>query len=53
MGLIKMKQGHQALLPVGAAYRFRAPDSDAVGVILMQTCKGDESVEKWAEICYT
>ena len=53
MGLVKMKRGHQALLPVGAAYRFRAPDSDAVGVLLMQTCKGDESVEKWAEICYT
>ncbi len=53
MGLIKMGRGHQALLPAGAAYRFRAPDPDAVGVILMQTIKGDESIEKWAEICYT
>ncbi len=53
MGLIKMGRGHQALLPAGAAYRFRAPDPDAVGVILMQTILGDESVEKWSEICYT
>ena len=53
MGLIKMGRGHQALLPTGAAYRFRAPDPDAVGVILMQSILGDESVEKWAEICYT
>ena len=53
MGLIKMGRGHQALLPTGAAYRFRAPDPDAVGVILMQTVLGEESVEKWAEICYT
>ena len=53
MGLIKLGSGHQALLPTGAAYRFRAPDPDAVGVILMQTIQGDESVEKWSEICYT
>lgn len=53
MGLIKMGRGHQALLPAGAAYRFRAPDPDAVGVLLMQTILGDESVEKWSEICYT
>lgn len=53
MGLIKLGRGHQALLPAGAAYRFRAPDPDAVGVILMQTILGDESVEKWSEICYT
>ena len=53
MGLIKMGRGHQALLPAGAAYRFRAPDPDAVGVMLMQTILGDESVEKWSEICYT
>lgn len=53
MGKIRMWRGHQALLPTGAAYRFRAPDPDAVGVILMQTILGEESVEKWAEICYT
>ncbi|MYF70790.1 MAG: hydroxyquinol 1,2-dioxygenase [Proteobacteria bacterium] len=53
MGRIRMWRGHQALLPTGAAYRFRAPDPDAVGVILMQTILGDESVEKWSEICYT
>ena len=53
MGRIRMWRGHQALLPTGAAYRFRAPDPNAVGVILMQTILGDESVEKWADICYT
>lgn len=53
MGRIRMWRGHQALLPTGAAYRFRAPDPDAVGVILMQTILGDESIEKWSEICYT
>ena len=53
MGRIRMWRGHQALLPTGAAYRFRAPDPDADGDILMQTILGDESVEKWSEICYT
>jgi len=53
MGRIRMWRGHQALLPTGASYRFRAPDPDAVGVILMQTILGDESIEKWSEICYT
>ena len=37
-----------ALLPANAAYRFtpRAP-----GVILLQTILGDDTVERWAEIC--
>jgi hypothetical protein len=50
MGYIKLKRGHQALLPHGAAYRFKAQQT---GVILLQTMKGRHSVEKWAEICYT
>ena len=46
---IKASRGHQALLPQGAAYRFRAAQT---GVILLQTIVGALSVQKWAEICY-
>ena len=49
MGRIKASRGHQALLPQGAAYRFRAAQT---GVLLLQTIEGDLSVQKWAEICY-
>jgi hypothetical protein len=48
MGYIKLKRGHQALLPAGAAYQFRA---ESPSVILLQTIKGDLSLEKWREIC--
>jgi hypothetical protein len=48
MGRIECKRGHQALLPNGAAYRFRARKA---GVLLLQTILGDLSVQKWAEIC--
>jgi hypothetical protein len=48
MGYIKCKRGHQALLPKGAAYRFRATRT---GVVLVQTILGDLSVQKWAQIC--
>lgn len=48
MGRIECKRGHQALLPKGAAYRFRARTA---GVILLQTLLGELSVQKWAEIC--
>jgi hypothetical protein len=37
-----------ALLPANAAYRFHA---DRPGVILLQTILGDDTVERWAEIC--
>ena len=50
MGVIKLKRGHQALLPVGAAYQFR---SAKPGVLLLQTILGENSVEKWSEICFT
>jgi hypothetical protein len=49
MGWIRASRGHQALLPQGAAYRFR---SDRPGVILLQTIEGELSVQKWADICY-
>ena len=50
MGWIKASKGHQALLPQGAAYRFKAARP---GVILLQTIEGELSVQKWADICYT
>jgi hypothetical protein len=49
MGTIRLKRGHQALLPKGAAYRFVA---QRPGVMIQQTLKGALTVEKWAEICY-
>jgi hypothetical protein len=48
MGRIRLKRGHQALLPAGCAYRFTA---SKLGVILQQTVLGELSVEKWNEIC--
>ena len=49
MGRIVLRQGHMALLPANAAYRFAAPT--APSVILLQTILGDDTVERWAEIC--
>ena len=50
MGWMKLSRGHQALLPKGSAYQFR---SAKPGVLVVQTCKGECSVERWAEICQT
>ncbi|MCX7210390.1 MAG: hydroxyquinol 1,2-dioxygenase [Burkholderiales bacterium] len=50
MGWMKLKRGHQGMLPKNTAYQFRSKDP---GVLVMQTCKGDLSVEKWADICQT
>lgn len=50
MGWMKLRRGHQGLLPKGAAYQFR---SAKPGVVIVQTCKGAVSVERWAEICQT
>ena len=50
MGTIRAGKGHMALLPAGSAYQFHC---DGVGVILMQTVEGDDTVYKWAEICRT
>jgi hypothetical protein len=49
MGTIRLKRGHQALLPKGAAYRF---DSAKPSVMIQQTLLGNLTVQKWAEICY-
>lgn len=51
MGRMQLGRGHQALLPGGAAYRFRSITSP--GVIVLQTKLGAHSVQKWSEICYT
>ncbi|WP_426191392.1 hydroxyquinol 1,2-dioxygenase [Massilia sp. DWR3-1-1] len=48
MGWMRLKRGHQAMLPARTAYQFRAPEA---GVIVLQTCQGELSVEKWADIC--
>ena len=50
MGWMKLSRGHQGMLPKNTAYRFRA---STPAVIVLQTCKGDLSVERWAEICQT
>ncbi len=50
MGWIKARRGHMALLPEGAAYQFRC---SRPGVLLIQTIKGDCTVERWAQICQT
>lgn len=49
MGTIKLRRGHQALLPAGAAYRFNAARPAAM---IQQTIKGELTVEKWGEICF-
>jgi len=51
MGWMKLKRGHQGMLPKNAAYQFRVAGEP--GVIVLQTCKGDLSVEKWTDICQT
>ena len=48
MGRIVARRGHMVLLPANAAYRFHAARP---GVILLQTILGDDTVERWAEIC--
>jgi hypothetical protein len=50
MGRIVASRGHQALLPANSAYQFHAAEP---GVILLQTIKGDDTLERWAEICQT
>jgi hypothetical protein len=48
MGRIVLRRGHMCLLPANAAYRFSAA---APAVILLQTIQGDDTIERWAEIC--
>ena len=48
MGRVIARRGHQVLLPHGAAYQLA---SHGVGVVMVQTVVGPETVERWAEIC--
>jgi hypothetical protein len=48
MGHVEMGRGHMALLPAGAAYQLRP---QTLGVVLMQSIEGEESIERWADIC--
>ena len=50
MGWMKIKRGHQAMLPKNTAYQFR---SAKPAVLVQQTCKGELSIERWAQICQT
>jgi hypothetical protein len=50
MGRVRARRGHMTLLPVGAAYQFRA---GRPSVILLQTLAGRDTVERWGEICQT
>jgi hypothetical protein len=50
MGRVRARRGHMTLLPVGAAYQFRA---DRPAVILLQTLAGTDTIERWADICQT
>lgn len=49
MGTIRLKRGHQALLPKGAAYRYTANKTSAM---IQQTIAGALTIERWGEICY-
>jgi hypothetical protein len=51
MGWVRVRRGHMALLPGGCAYQFRAVGDP--GVLLLQTIKGNFTIERWAEICQT
>lgn len=48
MGRIALRRGHMALLPANAAYRFHAARPS---VILLQTILGDDTVQRWGQIC--
>jgi hypothetical protein len=50
MGWMRIARGHQAMLPKNTAYQFRAAKP---AVLVQQTCKGDLSIERWADICQT
>jgi hypothetical protein len=50
MGRVTARRGHQTLLPAGKCYRIHC---DGVGVILLQTIAGPDTIYRWAEICQT
>ena len=48
MGRIVCRRGHMALLPANAAYRMSA---ERPSVVILQTTLGDDTIERWPEIC--
>lgn len=50
MGRVVIGKGHMALLPVGAAYRFK---SDKPSTLMIQTIDGPETIHRWNDICQT
>ena len=50
MGWMKLSRGHQGMLPANCAYQFR---STTPAVLVLQSCKGELTVERWADICQT
>jgi hypothetical protein len=48
MGRIVLRRGHQALLPANTAYRMSAAHAS---VVLLQTILGDDTIERWSDIC--
>ncbi|MEQ1899945.1 MAG: hypothetical protein ABL866_04350 [Devosia sp.] len=48
MGYVLLNRGHMAMLPVGSAYRFTAPETCT---LLIQSIDGLSTVHRWAEIC--
>ncbi len=50
MGKVTANRGHMTMLPAGKAYRFH---SDGVGVLLLQTIEGPDTIYRWADICQT
>jgi hypothetical protein len=48
MGRLVLGKGHMGLLPANAAYQFVA---EKTSVILLQTIQGDDTIERWNEIC--
>ncbi len=50
MGQVTAGNGHMVMLPAGKAYRLH---SDTVGVVLLQTIEGPDTLYRWSEICQT
>ena len=50
MGTVTATRGHMTMLPAGKAYRMHC---DEVGVVLLQTIEGPDTVYRWADICQT
>lgn len=48
MGWMRIQRGHQAMLPANTGYQFRNKNA---AVLVLQTCKGELSIERWSSIC--